>query len=67
LDSSRPFECSGPSVIQIRADDTRPEAQLDRVSDVFIKFSDIIEQGTLITIDPVKTRVHILPFVSSEG
>jgi hypothetical protein len=54
---------SGPSVIQIRADDTRPEAHLDRVTDSLIKFSAAIEQGAIITIDPNKTRLHILPFV----
>ena len=53
---------SGPSVIQIRAEDTRPEALIDRVAETFIKFSDTIEQGTIITIDPNKTRLHILPF-----
>jgi predicted nuclease of predicted toxin-antitoxin system len=57
---------SGPSVIQIRTDDTRPEAHLDRVADSLIKFSAAIEQGTIITIDPNKTRLHILPFVIPE-
>ena len=52
----------GPSVIQIRADDTRPEANLDRIADIFIKHSKIIEQGAIITIDQNKTRIHILPF-----
>jgi len=53
---------SSPSVIQIRADDTRPEAHLDRVAKALIKYSDAIEKGTIITIDPYKTRMHILPF-----
>ena len=53
---------SGPSVIQIRAEDTRPETHLDLVAGVLIKFSSIIEQGAVITIDPNKTRFHILPF-----
>jgi predicted nuclease of predicted toxin-antitoxin system len=57
---------SGPSVIQIRTDDTRPEAHFDRVADSLIKFSVAIEQGTIITIDPNKTRLHILPFVIPE-
>jgi predicted nuclease of predicted toxin-antitoxin system len=57
---------SSPSVIQIRADDTRPEAHLDRVTDSLIKFSAAIEQGAVITIDPNKTRLHILPFVIPE-
>ena len=53
---------SGPSVIQIRAEDTRPEAHLDRVAEVLVKYSDAIKQGTVIIIDPNKTRLHILPF-----
>jgi len=57
---------SGPSVIQIRAEDTRPEAHLDRVANALVKFSNSIEQGTLITIDSNKTRLHILPFVLPE-
>jgi len=57
---------SGPSVIQIRAEDTRPEALLERVADTLIKFSAAIEKGTLITIDPNKTRLHILPFALPE-
>jgi len=57
---------SSPSVIQIRADDTRPEAHLDRVAEAIIKYSAAIEQGTIITIDPYKTRMHILPFTLPE-
>ena len=57
---------SSPSVIQIRAEDTRPEAHLDRVADALNKFSAAIEQGTIVTIDPNKTRLHILPFVLPE-
>jgi predicted nuclease of predicted toxin-antitoxin system len=57
---------SGPSVIQIRAEDTRPEAHLDRAAEALIKYSAVIEQGTVITIDPNKTRIHILPFALPE-
>jgi predicted nuclease of predicted toxin-antitoxin system len=56
----------GPSVIQICAEDTRPEAHLDRVAEVLFKYSAAIEQGTIITIDPYKTRMHILPFALPE-
>ena len=55
-----------PSVIQIRADDTRPEALLDRVVNIIVEFSAIIEKGALITIDSNKARSHILPYVISE-
>ena len=57
---------SGPSVIQIRAEDTRPEAHIDRVAEALIKYSVVIEQGTIITIDTNKTRLHILPFAFRE-
>jgi predicted nuclease of predicted toxin-antitoxin system len=57
---------ASPSVIQIRAEDTRPEAHLDRVAEALIKYSSAIEQGTIITIDPYKTRMHILPFTLPE-
>ena len=57
---------ASPSVIQIRAEDTRPEAHLNRVAETLIKYSAAIEQGTIITIDPYKTRMHILPFVLPE-
>jgi len=57
---------TSPSVIQIRAEDTRPEAHLDRVAEALIKYSAAIEQGTIITIDPYKTRMHILPFTLPE-
>ena len=57
---------SGPSVIQIRTEDTRPEALIERVANILIKNSSAIENGALITIDPNKTRLHILPFISRE-
>jgi predicted nuclease of predicted toxin-antitoxin system len=57
---------SSPSVIQIRAEDTRPEAHLDRVTEALNKYSTAIEQGTIITIDPYRTRIHILPFTLPE-
>ena len=58
---------SKPSVIQIRSDDTRPETLIDRVVDILLRFSDSIEQGTLITIDSRKARLHILPFSLPEN
>jgi len=57
---------ASPSVIQIRAEDTRPEVHLDRVAEALIKYSSAIEEGTIITIDSYKTRMHILPFVLPE-
>jgi len=57
----------GPSVIQIRAEDTRPESNLDRVTDILTEHEKVIEQGTVITIDQHKTRIHILPFTPQKN
>jgi len=56
-------QASGPSIIQIRAEDTRPEALVDHAAKIFIQFNAEIEEGALITIDPQKTRLHILPYL----
>jgi predicted nuclease of predicted toxin-antitoxin system len=53
---------SRPSVIQIRAEDTRPEALIDRIADIFVRFSAAIEQGALITIDPQQDPSTHSPF-----
>ena len=59
-------EVGAANAIQIRAEDTRPEMHLSRVASALIKFSAAIEQGAVITIDPVKTRLHILPYIIPE-
>jgi predicted nuclease of predicted toxin-antitoxin system len=51
-----------PSVIQIRAGDSRPEKICEPVFQAINQFSADIEKGALITIDTQKTRIHILPF-----
>jgi len=56
----------GAANAQIRAEDTRPEAHFDRVVEALMKYSTAIEQGTIMTIDPYKTRIHILPFALPE-
>ena len=52
-----------PSVIQIRAADTRPEGLLDTVAQTIHQLRHDIEHGAIITIDINKSRVHLLPFV----
>lgn len=51
----------GPSVIQIRAQDTLPEHQTKRVVAVLRRHEAELEAGALITIDDVRSRVRILP------
>ncbi|MDR1374792.1 MAG: DUF5615 family PIN-like protein [Treponema sp.] len=51
-----------PSVVQIRAADTRPKQLLETVYNALIHLNGEIEQGALVTIDIKKTRIHTLPF-----
>jgi predicted nuclease of predicted toxin-antitoxin system len=50
-----------PSVIQIRATDTRPEGLIDTVVQTINQMCNDIEQGAIVTIDINKARVHLLP------
>jgi predicted nuclease of predicted toxin-antitoxin system len=52
---------SKPSVAQIRAVDTRPEAILEQVVQALIQAAPELETGALVTIAPNKTRLRILP------
>jgi len=52
---------SAPSVIQIRAQDVRPEAASAYVLFALRNASAAIEKGALLTIDPRKHRIHFLP------
>ncbi len=50
-----------PSVIQIRADDTRPEVVGTMVLSALWQVKDELAQGALVTIEPSRTRLRILP------
>jgi predicted nuclease of predicted toxin-antitoxin system len=53
-----------PSIIQIRAVDSRPEKILDLVCLAINRFSVDIEKGAIVTLDMQKARIHILPFIA---
>lgn len=50
-----------PSVIQLRSQEVTPAESGELVVSVLNEFSDEIEQGALVTVDPQKTRARILP------
>jgi predicted nuclease of predicted toxin-antitoxin system len=54
-----------PSVVQIRADDTSPEAIGGVVARALAQTILEIEAGALLTVEPDKLRVRLLPFRSS--
>lgn len=54
-----------PSVVQIRAEDLSLNAIGRRVIAALLQMTSELEQGALITIDPNRTRVRILPLQPS--
>lgn len=53
----------GPSVIQARVEDPVPAVIGEDVVSAIIDYADYLERGALITLDPEKLRVRILPIV----
>jgi predicted nuclease of predicted toxin-antitoxin system len=51
----------GPSVIQVRTQNILPEAIEDLVINTLNQFQGELAKGAIITIDPVRARVRILP------
>lgn len=50
-----------PSVIQLRAEDVRPGIMGDLVRAALQLVRTELESGALVTIDPRKNRLHLLP------
>lgn len=57
-------DARGPSVVQIRASDTDPALFASRVAAALHQVATELEHGALITIDPRRTRLRILPLRS---
>jgi predicted nuclease of predicted toxin-antitoxin system len=54
-------EATGPSVIQVRTQDVLPDAIGGDVVRVLRTHATELEQGAIISIDKVRSRVRILP------
>ncbi len=52
----------GPSVIQIRTQNTMPEHLENLLMPVLRQYEAELERGALITLDETKFRIRILPF-----
>jgi predicted nuclease of predicted toxin-antitoxin system len=50
-----------PSVVQIRADDVSPDAIGPQVIRALRQMTPELEGGALLSVDPVRTRVRVLP------
>lgn len=53
-----------PSVVQIRADDVTPEAMGQPVVRALNQMGRELEEGALLTIDPIRARLRVLPLRS---
>ena len=54
-----------PSVVQLRAEDVSPEVICPSVIDGLRQMEVDLAQGALITIEPQRTRVRVLPLKKS--
>lgn len=54
-------KASAPSVIQLRIEDIRPESVGKLVLTALSKAASEIERGALVTINPRKNRIRLLP------
>jgi predicted nuclease of predicted toxin-antitoxin system len=50
-----------PSVIQIRAEDVRPSTMGNSVVSAIIQATAELQRGAILTIDPRKKRISLLP------
>jgi predicted nuclease of predicted toxin-antitoxin system len=53
-----------PSVVQIRADDVSPDAIGKQVIVALLQMASELEAGALLTVDPNRTRLRVLPLQS---
>ncbi len=56
-----------PSVVQIRAGDVRPEAIGNSVIMALRQMDRELEEGALVTVDPNRTRLRVLPLPARNG
>lgn len=53
-----------PSVVQIRADDVSPDAIGKQVVAALLQMASELEAGALLTVDPNRTRLRVLPLLA---
>ena len=55
-----------PSVVQIRADDVSPDAIGRQIVLAVRQMASELKEGALITVDPNRTRMRVLPLQAGE-
>lgn len=56
-----------PSVIQIRSEDLRPKTLAGRVASTVRRLAETLVEGAIVTIEPARDRVRILPLRPSQS
>ena len=51
----------GPSVVQLRAENVLPEPMLQQVAGALRQMESELAQGALVTIEPRRNRIRMLP------
>jgi predicted nuclease of predicted toxin-antitoxin system len=54
-------ETTGPSVLQVRAQDVLPESLGQSVVDCLRMHAAALEQGAIVSVDSISSRVRVLP------
>jgi predicted nuclease of predicted toxin-antitoxin system len=52
---------AGPSVVQVRTQDVRPDSLALRLIPILRKYERELDAGTLLVVDEAKSRVRLLP------
>jgi len=55
-----------PSVVQIRSDNVNPDAIGSKVITALKQLEDELSAGALVTVDPARTRLRVLPLIGRD-
>lgn len=56
----------GPSVIQLRAADLRPENLAPILIETITQLTSELELGALVTVEPARSRIRVLPLMTEK-
>ena len=56
-----------PSVVQIRAEDVSPDVIGRQIITALHQMASDLEEGALLTVDPNRTRLRVLPLRAKES
>jgi predicted nuclease of predicted toxin-antitoxin system len=60
-------KATGPSVVQVRTQDVRPESLAPLLITTLRQYESELEAGALLIVDEAKSRVRLLPLAGKSG